>query len=183
MRGWLGSEVVPEGMEPPKRWYRSGRGVLVEYIGLESFRAMVRCPSIAEGPLGSGVGSNGMHDFTMFSAWCGAKISKIPLAAQVFHPVLGEYVDKPTPIFTEEDPAYGINDTYIDPDHTTINRMGTWHSFGQSASHYYSIDGSTHHASWGTSLGPRARDWSARAPSGNIVGLGMVHGWGSWNTR
>lgn len=177
--GWLGVEAVPSEMEPPRSWYKVPGRLSPYYSGSALREKIFLCPSHDPGTLGSGTGSNGIHDYVMFSAFSGARISLLPTKASYVDPQSGEEVKAALPVFTEEDPAFGVNLQYIDMDHTTINRMGTWHG-GQSAV-YVSSDGSTHRVVFNTWPGPQAREWFASARNGKIVSLGNVYGFGGWN--
>jgi type II secretory pathway pseudopilin PulG len=180
MRGWLSGECVPSDMVAPRGWYTQ-EGMLAPYLYKAAAGDFFRCPSLRRGVFGSGQGSNGMHDYTMFAVFCGAKVGLLPDKAEYLDPLSGQWVGAETPMFTEEDPAFGINDGFIDPDHTTINRMGSWH-LDQSCN-YVAGDGSVHRLIFRTSPGPRPYDWRARAPSGRTVVLGNVWGWGAWNQQ
>ena len=179
-KGWMGKEALPPDMAAPRPWYNE-YGVLKDYLSSETLKNRVfRCPSLEQGVLGSGVGSNGIHDYGMHAAFSGAKTSLLPTRATVARPD-GKVLTMPAPVFSEEEPAYGLNDSYIDPDHTTINREGSWHA-GRS-SNYFATDGSAHTIQWGASPGPQVYSWLARAPSGNVISLGNVYGWAAWNRQ
>lgn len=179
-KGWIGKEALPPGMAAPRDWYKN-YGVLKDYLSTETLKNRIfRCPSMPLGVLGSGVGSNGIHDYTMFAAFSGAKVSLLPTQAQVKRPD-GKILSVSAPLFTEEEPAYGINDGFIDPDHLSVNRDGSWH-LGYSCN-YFATDGSTRNIQWGTSPGPQVFAWSAKAPSGATVRLGDLPGWQVWHEK
>ena len=179
-KGWMGKEALPPGMASPRGWY-DVYGVLNDYLSAETLKKRVfRCPSLPQGVLGSGVGSNGIHDYGMHAAFSGAKVSLLPTSATVARPD-GKVLNVPAPIYSEEEPAYGLNDSFIDPDHTSINREGSWHA--SFSSNYFATDGSSHTVPWGASPGPQVYSWLARAPSGNVVSLGNVYGWAAWNRQ
>jgi prepilin-type N-terminal cleavage/methylation domain-containing protein len=180
MRGWLSAECVPPDMTAPRGWYTQ-EGMLAPYLYKSAAGDFFRCPSLRRGVLGSGQGSNGMHDYTMFAVFCGAKIGLLPDKAEYLDPLSGRWIGAEAPMFTEEDPAFGINDGFIDPDHTSINRMGSWHM--RQSCNYCAGDGSVHRLIFKTSPGPQPYDWRARAPSGRTVILGNVYGWGGWNNQ
>ena len=179
MRGWVGSEVVPAGMSPSRPWYQTP-GVLREYLLEAAASRLLRCPALQPGVMGSGVGSNGMHDYSMFSAFGGAFIEQVPTRAQVRHPLTRKKETFPTPLVTEEDPSFSINLQFMDPDHTTINRMGTWHP-GQAVN-YVAVDGSVQNIRFQTSPGPEANHWSIEVAPRKVIVLGGVSGWAAWNS-
>ena len=174
-KGFLGGEVLPPGMAAPRHWY-TVRGMLVPYIGSPD---VFRCPSHEDGVLGSGVGRNRMHDASMISAFGGARLSLLPRRARVWTPKANGYVEVPCPLLVEEDPRYGLNLRYIDPDHTTINRLGTWHQ-GRTGC-FLGTDLSGQRLRYGGSPGPESRAWISTTPSGDEVRLGNVFGYGTWN--
>ena len=178
MRGWLGSEVLKPGNRSPRPWY-DVPGALQDYLLEADGQRMFRCPGLSEGVPFSGVGSNGMHDYSMYSAFSGAFTDKMIMRASLRHPATRQRETHPTPLITEEDPGFGLNLQYMDPDHTTINRMGSWHP-GQSVN-YISVDGSVHQIKFETSPGPEANHWTVEMGARRRVVIGSVSGWGSWN--
>jgi len=178
-KGWLGSEALPPGTSAPRGWYTTPGRLSPYYSGNTLKNRLFRCPSLDKGTLGSGSGSNGIHDYVMYSAFSGARLSLLPQTARFKHPATGQMVEAFLPIFAEEDPMYGINASFIDMDHTSINRNGTWHA-GKSWN-YVSKDGSAHRAIVGTWPGPQAYDWFATSRSGTSVSLGSVSFFEGWN--
>lgn len=193
-RCWIGIEAIPESMRPTayananiQGWLNdpSGvpcEGVLAPYLGTagRAGSRLYRCPSTRDGALGAGYVNNGMWDYTMFQSFQGARTFNVPVYGTLINPATGASEQRPTPVFTEEDPFYGNNNNFIDPGHTSINRMGTWHT-GFSAN-YTSVDGSGHHILFGVIPGPQAYAWRAEAPSGTDRQLGAVSlAWGTWN--
>lgn len=178
-KGWLGSEALPEGMAAPRNWYKVPGRLAPYYSGNALKNHLFLCPSNNPGLLGSGEGSNGIHDYVMFSAFSGARIALLPLKATYIDPTSGTEKEAFLPVFTEEDPSFGINLQYIDMDHTTINRMGTWH-LGQSAN-YVSGDGSAHKVVFNTWPAPQASQWYAMGRDNKKHSLGNVYGFQGWN--
>ncbi len=178
MKGWLGKECDPAGSA--SMWF-AVRGMLADYLGIgaRDSTGLYRCPALQTAPLGSGRGSNGMFDYSMVAAFCGARLGDIPMNAELKHPVSGQTMPKPTPLFVEEMPAYGINAGYIDPDHYSINRMGNWHP--QKSGNYVAADGHAETVVFNSDLGPEAQAWSVvRQPDGKRINLGGIYGWGVW---
>ena len=172
MKGWLGKECDPRG--DAAAWF-STRGMLADYLGIATHdtTGLYRCPALDKGTLGSGRGSNGMFDYSMIAAFCGARVSDIPVSAELKHPISGQTLKKPTPLFVEEMPAYGLNDGYIDPDHYSINRMGNWHP--QKSGNYVASDGHAESIAFNSDLGPEAQAWSiVRQPDGKRINLGGI---------
>jgi len=91
-----------------------------------------------------------------------------------------DLLSAPTPIILEEDPANGINKSFIDNGHTSINRLATTH-LGQSGN-YVTIDGSGQHVTSGTELGPRGWDWNIATPNGQQINLGFANKYGQWGS-
>jgi type II secretory pathway pseudopilin PulG len=181
---WIGSEAV-EGLGYSPSAFLGVEGALAPYLRapVGPARSFYRCPSLAFGgaaAIGSGQGSNGAFDYTMYGYTCGALVSQLPRSAELVHPLTGQRVRLPAPLYTEEDPAYGINDSYRDPDHISINRMGSWHG-GQSCN-YFSIDGSVQRVIFGTAPGPQAYDWYTQNARGTAIRIGNLSTWDCWNT-
>ena len=156
-KAYIASEVVPKGLDPGRgrQWYWKPRiGVLNEYTGGPD---IYRCPSLEDGKLGSGTGSNRMHDYSMICALPGAKVSSLPMKARIWTPKANAEVEVPAPILLEEDPAYHCNAPYIDPHHVSINRLGTWHR--KKSGMYLATDASAFRLYYGQSPGPQAYAW------------------------
>jgi len=178
-KSFMGKEVFTGSYQPTP----SGQvGTLVPYLGGEqSARKIYRCPALDKGELFSGVGSNGMFDYTMVQALPGAKRPMLASDAGFAHPRSGEVVAAPFPVIVEEDPMHNINRQHVDMGHTAYNRLGTWHVGGSG--NYLASDGSAQRLSFGTDLGPQAWDWAAPAPSGAIKCLGTAQPYGGWNSQ
>ncbi|QNN24418.1 prepilin-type N-terminal cleavage/methylation domain-containing protein [Planctomycetales bacterium ZRK34] len=174
---WMGSEI----------WKAvSKKGTLLPYVGGESVvvnQNLYRCPGLAEGVRGSGVGSNGMFDYVSLLSLVGAHRSGVPNTAQVQDPGTGRVSTVGMPLVLEEDPTEHLNSTNIEPGHGAEDRLGTWHPNG--GGNIFAADGSSQQIQ-SSDLGPRPRwEWTARAPSGSIVNL--HHSYtkepGEWDTR
>ena len=171
---WMGKEVFTRSPSPI-----SQDGILAKYLGgVDTARKMYRCPGLAEGVLRSGVGSNGMFDYTMIQAFPGARMAAVPSMAEVFDSQSNSLVQVPTPLVVEEDPAYHINSVYVDMGHTSINRLGTWHPGG--AGNYIAVDGSAKKIVSGDALGPQCWQWYVETPAGTSVTLGTPRRYGTW---
>ena len=190
--GWLGSEVA---LAQPRLAGDSDflrPGALQEYMHapIGPGQSFYRCPLLPEAAFGSArigdaeYGSNGGFDYTMFSYANGATVSRLPRRAFVNMPdangnATGEQRSMPAPVFTEEDPRYGNNYNFIDPDHTSINRDGVWHYRGVCM--YFCSDGSVQEMAYQTPIGPEARAWTGPKADGTIVNIGNPGGWDIWN--
>ncbi len=173
---FMGKEVFTGSYQPTPA---AKVGTLVSFLGgEESARQVYRCPSLGFEGFGSGIGSNGMFDYTMFQCFPGAKVQNIRKQATYTDPKTGQPVDVPTPIILEEDPAFGINKNFIDMGHTSINRFATTH-LGRSGN-YASIDGSGQKIISGTELGPEGWDWTIRSGGGAEILLGIARPYGGW---
>lgn len=159
-------------------------GTLNQYFGsrgtdnVDFMRSIYRCPSLEEGVKGSGIGSNGSFDMSFFRAFAGAVVERVPSQAEVLLPGNSEIDRLPTPIMLEEDPAFHINGRYIDPTHSSINRMGAWHK--NNSSNYVAFDGSAHTLRLPNGLGPECHTWLAKRPGVGMVSLGGSQTYGEW---
>ena len=176
-KSWLGKEVWPAA---------DVDGTLAPYVGGRDNVAekdFYRCPGLADGTPGSGIGSNGWFDYASLIAFSGARLTALPTTAMVKDSVTGESRRMSAPMVMEEDPNANINRN-LEPGHANVDRLGTWHP--NHGGNFAAIDGSAQqfNASEG-SLGPMPiADWSARAPSGNVVDLHHTDtGFGDWNSR
>jgi len=171
---WMGREAFTRCPSPI-----SQEGILSKYLGgVGNARTLYRCPGLREGGLRSGVGSNGMFDYTMIQALPGARTAAVPTMAEVFDSQTGTFVTVPTPLIVEEDPAYHINSVFVDMGHTSINRLGTWHPGGTG--NYIAVDGSARGLACGDALGPQCWQWYVTMPSGTVVSLGNARRYGTW---
>lgn len=195
--GWLGSEVALA--QPALTGDNDFRypGALQEYMHAPTGpgQSYYRCPLLPQAPFGSAAignssyGSNGGFDYTMFSYANGATVSRLPRKAFVNMPLADGTRSTvtnsmPAPIFTEEDPRYGNNNNYIDPDHTSVNRDGVWHYRGVCM--YFCSDGSIQEMAYRTPIGPEAQFWTAHKPAQNngtnvLINIGQPGGWDIWN--
>lgn len=154
-------------------------GTLVPYLGgAEAARAIYRCPSLSFEGFRSGVGSNGMFDYTMIQAFPGAYTARVPASANYIEPVTNKSISTPVPLVIEENPAFGINKDFVDMGHTSINRFATTH-FGNGGN-YLSLGGSAHRLIFPSNPGPEGYAWTAQASSGT-VNLGIAKVYGGWN--
>jgi prepilin-type N-terminal cleavage/methylation domain-containing protein len=155
------------------------QGTLVPYIGgAEAARQVYRCPSLMTGVFRSGVGSNGMFDYTMIQALPGALVTKLPQTAKYTAPGSGEVITTPIPIVIEEEPAFGINKDFVDMGHTSINRFSTTH-FGNGGN-YMTAGGAALRLTFPASPGPEGWAWTAKGKGGD-VSLGIAQNYGGWD--
>lgn len=157
-------------------------GTLNPYFGAEDnpeyLSNIYRCPSLPDGVVGSGEGSNGMFDYAYLMTFTGAKVDNIPLQAELQFPGSSEIEKLPLPIMLEEDPSFHINGPYRDPGHLSINRMGMWHQGGSG--NYISVDGSAHPLRSPSGIGPECQAWRAEKPGGGLTSLGLANDYGGW---
>jgi len=158
---WIGQECLPDDITPPSSKefdFLRQPGALSPYLGANIDYNIFHCPAQRRGILGSGIGGNGMFDYAMISAFRTIPVSTLPTKAYV--KVSGNASQNlyfPAPLFVEEDPWYSINRQYIDPDHTSINRMGTWHLGGSTQ--YFATDGSVQSIEFPVSPAPEIWNW------------------------
>ena len=178
----------PIGMPWATAWDKSPEtGTIFKYM---RNRDVYRCPSkLSTGGKytpggGPGAGTNEHFDFAYFSAWTGAKISKIKGTAQFRDGTKGNKISTvPTPILCEES-----GDTMLSSNpetgHSNADAMDHGHHGG---AHYGSIDGSVHwfqepkmqHLQYAI-----ATWWYSQGPSGKMVSIGQTDThWGWWNKQ
>lgn len=190
--GWMGSEVALAQPALVGNGNFRYEGALQTYMHAPTGvgQSYYRCPLLPVAPFGSAAigndsyGSNGGFDYTMFSYANGATVSRLPRKAFVSMPADGSTQSMPAPIFTEEDPRYGNNNNFIDPDHTSINRDGVWHYRGVCM--YFCSDGSIQEMAYRSPLGPEARSWTAYKTaqvdgSNVLINIGNLGTWDIWN--
>lgn len=176
-KSWMGTELWPGG---------EARGTLLDYVGGEgAARELYRCPSLDKGVYGSGVGSNGLFDYSMLMVFSGARIDAIPTSADVriSGPVADEHLGVATPLIVEEDPLQWLNNGCVDPGHSNTDRLGNY-QHGNSGN-YAAGDGSAHNLRF-KGVGPTTHEWFAKGPSGQYLALSSYagnSGWAAWNTN
>ncbi len=149
-------------------------GEVFGYAGRDP--AIYRCPSIPEGPLGSGENSNGRFDYSAFHSFAGARVTRLPSITWI--PVYGDQRSA-TPWLIEESPRYYINTLSIEGGFGGGDRIGNWHNGGGNL---LSFDSSVRIIP--NSLDLSSNSFNARAPSGAIVNLASHgSGWGGWDSR
>lgn len=137
---FIGREVLEDN--DPMSWYNDSRhiGTIVDYlpVSLSAAKKVYRCPSLKEGTLRSGEGSNGMFDYTMWASFAGVQSDRIPLRMSV-NPGGGLEKSYATPLVVEESPAYHCNSGNIAPTFKHDDRFGSRHD---KKGYYCAIDGS-----------------------------------------
>ena len=171
-------------------------GTLYRYI---NNKGVYLCPARASGAEGTTVGpgySNGRFDYTIFSAYSGARVTNIPptglyefrATSQPGAPLgKSQYgmAPFPTPYFVEET-SYRVNKLNIDGGFSNVDEHSDHHS---GASYYASIDGSVHYfqgrkkRNKGLSGGhvAEAWQWSVKSPARGDVLMGTGATWGWWD--
>lgn len=152
------------------------KGTVFPYVGREP--KIYRCPSLPKGVYGSGVGSNGRFDYSAYYVMAGAKLAAVPVQSR-FTDAAGTDTFLPTPVITEEDPAWGINKKSIEGGHNASDKMAHQHRGG---GYYASVTGSVHWFEEPDYANPRS--WFTRAQSGSWITLGELgKPWGAWQTK
>ncbi len=169
-RDWLlGSYTSANYLMAPQE------GTLYPYLNSPG---VYRCPSRGEMPPGSKGGSNGRFDIAMFQIFVGAKVNKIK-PTSTFHYTDGHIEILPTPIYCEEDPAWGNNGNNLEGSHANTDKMAHTHNGG---SYYVSIDGSA--TLFKEPPQCNSHNWFSIAPSGVEKELGTsTVAWGFWNNQ
>lgn len=201
---YMGREVLDPGEVVNAGWPTAGvdEGTIVPYLGVakNQLRSFYRCPSMPAGVKNAPwTGSNGRFDYGYFKAFAGAKKSVIPSKSQLY---TNRYT-YPTPLLVEEDPYFYMNNGNIDPGHSNVDRIGSWHLAGSrtlfqgGTGNYMAMDGSAQsiratdltnrsgsvNGDTLMNLGPYANDWSTIAPSGNRQSIGATWvNYGQWNS-
>jgi len=176
-KSWLGTELWPGGEAP---------GTLLGYIGGEGAAAkLYRCPSLDKGVYCSGVGSNGLFDYSMLMCFSGARTGTLPTVANVRipAPALDEILGVAAPLVVEEDPVQWLNNGCVDPGHSNTDRLGSYQR--NNSGNYAAVDGSAHNLRF-LNAGPTTHEWFAKGPSGQSLSLSSYAGdmgWGTWNTN
>ncbi len=185
-RDWCIGPLIGQGWADA--WNKAPKGgTIFKYVRNVD---VYRCPSkVSTGAVytsggGPGAGTNERFDYAYFSAWTGAKMTKIKSTAQFRDGTRGNLVTTvPTPIICEEAP-----DTFLtsnpETGHSNADALDHHHANG---AHYASIDGSVH---WfqepkiGHLQYPIATWWYSQAPSGKMVSIGQTAtNWGWWNKQ
>ncbi len=161
-------------------------GEIVPYLGGEKTAAKnYLCPALERGVFKSGVGSNGMFDYSMVNIFVGARVDTIGTTATLEFPPGSGKVNYPTPLVVEEDPAYHINSEWIDMLHFAINRMATTHM--DYSTNYLAVDGSVPHIPFYWNPGPECQNWTVSKTNGHAdINMGLWTSsppfFGDWNT-
>jgi len=178
---WIGREGrVPGRFDPP------ADGPLVRYIGGSGGGSggFFRCPSLTIGAPGSGLGSNGGFDFTMFLSFGGARIKSIPMRAKIIYmsdPFGPTQDNLRTPVLIEEDPAYHCNSISIEPGFGSIDRSAVHHA--SRSSNYVALDGGADSVRTTASRPPQAWEWFVSKQPGVDIRLNAGMTYGDWKTR
>jgi len=166
------------GGSAAQKWANAPQsGEIYGYLGTTG--GVYRCPALADGVLGSGVGSNGKFDYAAFAAFNRALADHIAPRGRV--DLSGgagtDFREVYTPLIIEESPRWFLNAGNREGHHGNDDSMGTWHRGGKGA--FAAIDGSTHVLDGGDSR-VRAKHWDAIAPSGDWKRIGKQYGAGGW---
>lgn len=164
-KSFMGNEVAIPGGPGAGYWGQSSNftGTLVPYLPVDpdNARTIYRCPSLRQGQIGTGEGSNGMFDYLMVQSFAGAMISRIPTRAVIFPGQSGRERELGTPLVVEGDAKYFMNASSIAPGYSNQDRIGTHHD--DFAGFYATIDGRVEEIrSQGNNEGPEALDWRVR---------------------
>jgi type II secretory pathway pseudopilin PulG len=169
---WLSN---PKG--PQSAWEAAPQtGVIWTYAGRDP--ALYRCPSLALGVVGSGVGSNGRFDYSAFHAFAGARITKVPKTATI---TLLDYSNQQvrTPWIIEESPWQYLNFGHVEGGFGGGDTIGNWHNGGGNL---VSFDGSA--VALRNTNNLSSANFTAKTPKGANVSLASdASGWGGWETR
>lgn len=171
--------------------YRGVEGPIWDYLKVGMHKEIFRCPSLEEGRLRTGEGSNGLFDYCGFEIFGGAKTRLIPQNAFMHDPrspIGGRSVENPnlanmdevaTPMLVEEDPFHHVNRGWEEVSHGSIDQMGTWHGNGNT-SIYTAVDGSSHRVQFSV-RGPKPMEWRIKHPKRGIISLHSAMRYGMWN--
>ena len=165
------------------------KGTVYRYI---KSAGVYRCPSMLDGALNAGFGSNGKFDYAAFIVFAGAKVTNVKATSRF---VQGTRVTvMPTPVVCEEEPRGALNGGNVEGGHCATDQLGHTHPAAgydmiggrrvpKGGAYYASIDGSVHF--FKEPLETDSRNWFSQAPSGTLVSMGSqwVPGWGAWNRQ
>jgi prepilin-type N-terminal cleavage/methylation domain-containing protein len=153
-------------------------GTIFPYVG--NTKEVYRCPGLATGTLGSGVGSNGHFDYSVPVNFSGAKIFTIKTTSKVQKDNVW-ILNVPTPLIIDTRPNYYINVGNKEGSFSVKTRMAIHHNRGGN---YVTLDGSINYfldrrgevqgADW-RSIGPATHDWAY------ITNFSST--WGTWNEK
>lgn len=147
------------------------KGTLFPYVGdVKTYR----CPSLGQGVVGSGVGSNGEFDYAIMESFRGARTTTIPNLAEVLK---GSGVMVTSPFFIEEDAENRMNRGSIEGEHGNGDQPSRIH-IGDTI--YGSIDGSVHKMKMPFNM--KAVNWFGINGKGQkecMGQMGVAFGW--WN--
>jgi|GEM_PF-2384558 len=150
-------------------------GTLYPYTG---GKGAYRCPGLAKGVFGSGIGSNGVSDYQSFCILTGAKRSRITPTANIY----GKTV--PTPVILEAEPGAQLsqvvrgnnlvisgvpNATWASSSQGTQAHLGMWHVFGKKlGGNVVSYDGVVYRLEYdkNNSWGLMGDSWMIQLPPG-----------------
>ena len=190
-RGHLPGHVYDIGNPDPERrdWLHGGEnpftnfaagpeaGTVWRYVNnAETYR----CPSLLPDPQMSR-NSNGRFDYAGFFLLAGAKVTKVRPTSEFRHPD-GRVEHVPTPVITEEDPAWGINKATTDGGHGNTDKMSRTHR-KWTGCFYASIDGSVHFFAEPESANG-CHNWYSKKGGGKLQSMGYYDAttrWGWWN--
>jgi prepilin-type N-terminal cleavage/methylation domain-containing protein len=139
-----------------------------------------RCPSLPPDPqlLRN---SNGRFDYAGFFLLAGAKVTKVRPTSEFRHPG-GRVEHVPTPVITEEHPAWGINRANTDGSHGNTDKMSRTHR-RETGCFYASIDGSVHFFAEPEAANG-CHNWFSKKGGGRLQSMGHFDAttrWGWWN--
>lgn len=133
------------------------RGTIFKYAGSNS--KLYRCPALSFIKKGCGAGSNGRFDYAHFGAWKGQRWSDMPIYSE--YNGHNGWVEVPTPLVMDEDPAYYINYNSFEGDHCNYDKFAHTHRGGAN---FFSVSGAVY---WFCEdLDRNACYWRGKKPNG-----------------
>jgi prepilin-type N-terminal cleavage/methylation domain-containing protein len=182
---WIGVDVIPPDFPRalPGGWGNRVGTVSQDYLSLtpqqslnSPTRRILRCPALPYSGLNTFVGSNGIFDYSMWKVFSGAVIENLPTTSAIAFMRTRQQQYAPPPLLVEEDPAFGLNGSNVDPGHSNTDRIGSWHK--DQKGQYYTTGGAVYQIK--NTAGGNANSWYYQS-KGRMISLGNPStGWGNW---
>ena len=137
LSGGSANDSDPEYLSDDWAGAKQGNGTIVNPVGglyINNFADTMRCPSLEQGERGSGIGSNGVFDYSFMESFAALQLFNLGNSA------IWNGVSLDTPLIVEEDPYYNINESNQTTAFGNSDSFGSWHDFGKKAG-YSAIGG------------------------------------------
>lgn len=140
-----------------------------EYIG--DFAATMKCPSLPKGERGSGVGSNGIFDYSFMESFAGLKLFHVATT------VSWNGIETATPLIVEEDPYQNINESNQTTAYGNTDAFGNWHDEGKKGGYSALAGHAVIFRTRGVTYEARDMSMDYRGENKNIGTKGALEDW------